>query len=151
MRDGDWLEAVIEHARATYPEECCGAILESASGPLVARRLTNIQNRLHAENPRHHPRDARTAYYIDPADLLALECDAERLRLRAIYHSHNDTGANFSKTDQRQASPLGEPLYPGVRYLVVSVIQGRVDDTALYAWQPESGNYELVPFDSLEE
>ena len=69
-----------------------------ASRPARFCPCRNIQDELHARIPQRHPRDARTAYFIDPKDLLAIG----RLRgARAtgsptIYHSHVDAGAYFS-------------------------------------------------------
>ena len=55
------LEAMLAHARATHPAECCGAVVE-VEGRDVVRRFTNIQDRLHAEDPVATPRGAETAY-----------------------------------------------------------------------------------------
>ena len=57
------------HAEEAYPEECCGVVLATPSGQLV-RRMTNVQNQLHAQDPVAHPRDARTAYDFDSRELL---------------------------------------------------------------------------------
>ena len=53
------LESMLAHARETHPEECCGAVLVEG-GRDVVRRFTNIQGRLHREDPATQPRDART-------------------------------------------------------------------------------------------
>jgi len=97
------------HCEKQYPDEACGVLLGPPSGPEVTdcRPCANIQNRLHAEDPRAHPRDARTAYRIDPRDLFDLTRDARDrgLAFKAIFHSHADVGAYFSDEDQRQAAP----------------------------------------------
>jgi proteasome lid subunit RPN8/RPN11 len=104
------LEEIYAHCRGTYPEEGCGVL----TGPVGRAAVTgvhpcaNIQNRLHAEDPDSHPRDARTAYRIDPRDLFDLT-RAVRDRgeeLKGIFHSHADVGAYFSDEDQRQAAPV---------------------------------------------
>jgi hypothetical protein len=47
-------------------------------------------------------------------------------------------GVYFSKEDQRQAlMDDGEPLWPGVRYLVVSVRSGNVDGASFFTWDQE--------------
>ena len=66
-----------------------------------------------------HPRDARTAYYIDPEDLLAIgRREGEGYRVATIYHSHIDIGAYFSPTDRQNALINGEPAYPDAVYVV---------------------------------
>ena len=144
-----WFRAIGEHALRCYPEECCGAIVARGEAGLVAVPCRNIQNHLHAADPAAHRRDARTAFQIDPADLMAIDRDPSTTALRAIYHSHTDAGAYFSETDQRQAAPLGEPLLPDVHYLVISVgVQG-LRETALYTWDDRLGCYAALPLESL--
>jgi adenylyltransferase/sulfurtransferase len=81
---------------------------------------------------------------MDSKALLSTLDENERLggTLYAIVHSHPDVGAYFSKEDQDMA--LGgsdEPLWPGVRYLVVSVRKGVVDASRLYTWDPDHHNF----------
>jgi proteasome lid subunit RPN8/RPN11 len=145
----DWLNQVHQHARSSYPEECCGAIMRSRTGGLRAQPLTNIQNHLHAADAFQHPRDARRAYTVDPAELLSLRLERGDEELAAIYHSHNDADAELSEVDRRQAAPGGRPWMSAVGQLVVSVREGQVEDTRLYAWQAASGDFEPVGLDSL--
>ena len=76
---------------------------------------------------------------MDPkAQFLAIDA-AERAggRLYAIVHSHPDAGAYFSNEDKAKAlDDGGEPLWPGVQYLVVLVRNGAVDAVRLYIWDP---------------
>jgi proteasome lid subunit RPN8/RPN11 len=93
-----------------------------------------------------YPRDARTAYYIDPKDLLRIG-DLERrgYEVAVIYHSHVDAGAYFSETDRRQAVVGGEPAYPGAVYVVTSVIGGKVDAAAAFRW--DAARRDFVPME----
>jgi proteasome lid subunit RPN8/RPN11 len=101
--------AMTAHCEKHYPEEACGLLV----GPPEGARATdcvpcaNVQGRLHAEDPSTHPRDARTAYRIDPRDLFELtrRVRDDGLSFKAIFHSHADVGAYFSDEDQRQAAP----------------------------------------------
>ena len=100
------LEALWAHAEAGYPEEVCGVLIGTAGGAILdeARRCENRQNALHAEDPLHYPRDARTAYMPSDADLLFISYSERTERpVRVIYHSHVDVGAYFSEEDKRQA------------------------------------------------
>ena len=70
-------------------------------------------------------------HYVTPRQKLLRALDAADQsggRLYAIAHSHPDVGAYFSKEDKDMALGGGsEPLWPGVRYLVISVRKGQVD------------------------
>lgn len=155
MKDGRVALTPEEYARveaqavAEYPGECCGVVLARGDGPadrlLLACR--NIQNDLHQKDPVRHPRDARTAYYIDPRDLLTIgRREAEGFRVATIYHSHIDTGAYFSETDKRNALVDGEPAYPGAVYLVVSVLAGRPAAANAFGWDPARRDFLPIEF-----
>jgi [CysO sulfur-carrier protein]-S-L-cysteine hydrolase len=129
------LAEIDRHAVEAYPDECCGAVL-SVAGSDSVRRIRNIQNRLHAEDPVGHPRNARTAYFMEPKELYELlrEVDEHARSVRFFYHSHPDHGAYFSEEDQARAVAWDEPAYPGTSYLVVSVVEGAVKDRLAVAW-----------------
>ena len=124
-------------AVAEYPAECCGVVM-TRSGAEPERLLLacrNIQNELHTKDPTRHPRDARTAYYIDPRDLIAMgRREAQGFKVLTIYHSHIDAGAYFSPTDKHNALINGEPAYPEAAYVVVSVMERRVAEAAVFRW-----------------
>jgi [CysO sulfur-carrier protein]-S-L-cysteine hydrolase len=135
-------------AVAEYPAECCGVVLARASTPeRLFLPCRNIQDELNRKDPERHPRNARTAYYIDPRDLLTIgRREAEGFRVATIYHSHIDTGAYFSETDKRNALVNGEPAYPDAIYVVVSVMGGRVDGANAFAWDAASRDFLPVGF-----
>lgn len=137
------------HAEATYPEECCGALLTDRDGNLRVWECRNIQNDLHSQDPAKHPRDARTAYYIDPQELLAVtrEADATGGEIRAFYHSHPDVGAYFSSEDRARAiiEDWDEPIYPDAAYLVLSVRNGVMDDAKAFVWDEQTRDYVEQP------
>lgn len=142
----DILATIFAHAAADYPNECCGAVwrvTEDGGERWEATRQTNVQNRLHAEDPRRYPRDARTAYTIDPKELLRMNRRAEEpgQHLALLYHSHPDHDAYFSKEDVAFAAPFGEPAYPGTAYLVVSVREGKVMDHKCFVWDTAQERY----------
>jgi len=129
------LEQIVRHARETYPAECCGLLLADANGGLRFQAIRNIAGT--TEGAATSGRGQRDGYVMDPKALLHALEPAERAggSLWAIVHSHPDVGAYFSPEDRRMA--LGEeqePLWPGVRYLVVSVRAGNVDGARLYTW-----------------
>jgi proteasome lid subunit RPN8/RPN11 len=135
------LEAINAQAVQEYPFEACGVILQSGEDRRLLR-CRNAQNELHARDPARHQRDARTAYYIDPKDLLRIgDLERQGFGVAVIYHSHVDAGAYFSDTDRRQAVVGGEPAYPGAIYVVTSVRGGRVDAVAAFRWDAASRDF----------
>ncbi|MFQ5898192.1 MAG: Mov34/MPN/PAD-1 family protein [Candidatus Methylomirabilia bacterium] len=154
-------------AEAEYPQECCGVILVGPGDKRLLLPFRNIQNEKHAQDPAHYPRDARTAYYADPQDVMKLmRLEPEGYRAVTFYHSHIDVGAYFSETDKRQAAPGGEALYPDAAYLVVSVVEHKVQgaegwlrrwlprllrrckvlEARAFRWDPARRDFAPVPF-----
>ncbi|MFL5319696.1 MAG: Mov34/MPN/PAD-1 family protein [Myxococcaceae bacterium] len=140
------LGPLLRHLEACYPNEGCGVILKGPGGFRVVP-LENVYDRYHAIDPEQFPRTARTAYLIDPRAWLKLSTEAEGRgeAVSHIVHSHADVGAYFSDEDKAMAAPEGQPLHPGVGYLVVAVNRGRVDNARLFQWA--SGSYFEVPIE----
>jgi adenylyltransferase/sulfurtransferase len=142
------LRAIARHAEQTYPAECCGLLLEDAGGKLRFEPIANVAGT--PQGAATSGRSQRDGYVMEPKALLdALEA-IERAggRLWAIVHSHPDVGAYFSKEDRSMALGGGDdPLWPGVRYLVVSVRAGSADAAHIYTWDDASRDFreEKVP------
>jgi proteasome lid subunit RPN8/RPN11 len=148
--DAKAMAAMRAHAEDAFPEECCGALFATQDGQML-RRMTNIQGALHAADPATHPRDARTAYQMDPRELFEVNRDADRpgWRILHFYHSHPSHGAYFSPTDRARAlwgDPTAdpEPAYPGVAYMVLSVYERVVRDVKAYAWNDDARDFEEI-------
>jgi proteasome lid subunit RPN8/RPN11 len=125
-----WPEAVSQevtrHLEAAYPLEGCGVILrEGGEGPCRVLPLRNV-----AGQPR-------TAYAFSPEEWLAvcLEADARGERVVCVFHSHVEAPATFSQEDRARAAPGGQPLLPGVFYLIGSVHRGCVVWVCEYEWR----------------
>jgi adenylyltransferase/sulfurtransferase len=131
------LAELYAHAEAGYPEEECGLIFVDESGRIETERCENRQNALHAEDPKHFPRDARTAYNLGAKDLFRLDRSLSSKRpVKIIYHSHVDVGAYFSAEDAAAAAPDGELLYP-VDYLVIDVTAQGARGAKLFCFTDE--------------
>jgi len=115
------MDAIVAQAEREFPFECCGFLIGDNSVEDV-RPIANIQNRMHAKDPAAFPRDARTAFLMEPKEHLAVmnEVDDRKLALRVVYHSHPDHDAYFSATDRAQACSFdpSEPDYPDTVYIV---------------------------------
>jgi proteasome lid subunit RPN8/RPN11 len=140
------LDEIERHAVESYPRECCGVVVGDGARERL-ERIENIQDRLHAEDPLAHPRDSRTAYFMDPQQLYAVlrAAECESFLIRIFYHSHPDHGAYFSEEDSARATAWDEPAYPGASYLVISVVGGRVVDRIAVRW--DAGRRGFVPED----
>jgi [CysO sulfur-carrier protein]-S-L-cysteine hydrolase len=114
------------HARAAWPNECCG---------LLVGTHDEIVTSFRARNERNSP----TSYRVAPQDHFAAIRHARALSLDVIgaYHSHPSSPPVPSTTDLLESVP-GEFLY---------LIFGR-DDTGIptaRAWRIAHGNFEPVP------
>jgi proteasome lid subunit RPN8/RPN11 len=146
------------HARAIYPEECCGFLLGPADHPDIdeARPCVNEQNRYHALDPQRFPRTAREAYYLGGKDLRFLLESLSSLRpVKIIYHSHPDVGAYFSAEDTRAAlgrepDATAEPQYP-VDHIVIDAQAERIAGAKLFRWSPVQRIFVQIDSYSSEE
>ena len=142
----DQLNEIHRHAVEEYPFECCGIVIGKVghNEKDVFFRCTNIQNKLHEKDPITYDRDARTAYNIDPKELMKIlrEVESKQLSIKVFYHSHPEHDAYFSEEDLRMALFDGEPNYPEAGYLVVSVYDKKIRDQVMFNWNPESKNFE---------
>ena len=141
----DMLEQVYAHAIEEYPAECCGMVFGSKNENALTRVRTcvNAQDKYHALDPETFPRKAKTAYFIEPIELLAIEKElsANEERVAVIYHSHIDVDAYFSEEDVRRAVSDGDPIYPGTAYLVLSVVDGKIATEKTFYWDPEQKSF----------
>jgi adenylyltransferase/sulfurtransferase len=135
------LERCFAHGAQAYPHEGCGVL----SGPTLGdgvdawHPIANILDRMHAEDSQRYPRTAADGYFMDPAEMLRLEraLAKEQRKVKVIVHSHVEVGAYFSQEDKTRALWAGEPLLPGVAYLVCGIKAGRPDG-AILAWFDEA-------------
>lgn len=124
----DQLEAIRQHGKADYPNECCGILLGHADGarkeireviPLKNLRLdpARAQEVLPLESPGRE--SERNRFLIDPLEQLHVERGARERSLEVLgyYHSHPDAPARPSVYDREHA-------WPWYSYIIVSVEKG---------------------------
>ena len=140
------LDKIHAHAIAEFPYECCGIILSDGDQEFV-RECRNIQNARHAEDSETYSRDARTAYEIDPNDLIRVhkESETENRPIKSFYHSHPDHDAYFSAKDKEDAMLWGEPAHPDADYIVISIYNRTINTTRAYAWREAETDFTEVP------
>src|SRR6185369_13266173 len=76
--------AMVKHARASYPNECCGAMLGTTDGETKL-----VRESIALENAFEGDKAARE----------------RNMDLIGIYHSHPDCDAYFSQTDLQNSCP----------------------------------------------
>jgi proteasome lid subunit RPN8/RPN11 len=138
------LNELRSHALEARPEECCGLLVGDAPGRFdAAHRCRNDMTRLHRQDPVTWPRDGTKAFHMNEIDYLRVRDQAEAAgrSVTGVYHSHVDAPAYFSELDQRYAR---QPLFPFPEacHLVLSVVEGRVRETALFHVDATTGGIE---------
>lgn len=109
--------AIRDHGRATYPDECCGALLGRDGQVTLTHALPNTTE----EGPRRR-------FLVRPDDYREAErqAAARQLDLLGFYHSHPDHPARPSQFDLDHA-------WPSFSYVIVSVIGG--EPGAMTSWR----------------
>jgi proteasome lid subunit RPN8/RPN11 len=123
------LQALIDHARAEYPNEMCGVIVGDRPASGGGRPLRWEATRNRAASPLR--------YEIHPDDLLRLTIETEDAgeEFWAIVHSHTHSPARPSQTD------VGLAFYPDAIFLLVSLAE---DEPAAAAWRIVEGQIHPV-------
>ena len=116
---------MVSHARSTYPNECCGAMLGSIDG---GEKVVRVAVAL--ENVFEGAQAAR--YELRPQDLIAADAEARRqgMDLIGVFHSHPDCDAYFSKTDLENSCPW-------YSFVVLSIKQGELDHANSFLPDPD--------------
>jgi proteasome lid subunit RPN8/RPN11 len=139
-----WPAAVVDemrrHARATYPDECCGFLLGPPTGD-GAKGSRDVIAVVPAANEFGGER--RRRFLIRPEELRAAEARAEArgLAVRGFYHSHPDNPATPSQFDQEHA-------WPWYLYVVLSVTATDVPAVGAFELDPEATAFRAVPWEA---
>ena len=115
--NGDVASAIRNHARETYPNECCGVLIGRAGEVMEAFPLPNSTE----EGPRRR-------FLVRPSDYQKAEARASAVAgdLLGFYHSHPDHPAEPSQYDLDHA-------WPSLSYVIVSVSNG--EPGAMRSWR----------------
>ncbi|MGF1731700.1 Mov34/MPN/PAD-1 family protein [Photobacterium kasasachensis] len=108
---------VIKHAETSYPHECCGFIIGTASIDQSGDIQASGSYYLPCLNEKNENRERR--FLIDPLAYQDAEdkADSEGLSIISIVHSHPDHPDIPSEFDRVHA-------WPGLSYIIVSVCNG---------------------------
>lgn len=126
MLSPDTIAAIVAHARAAAPQECCGILVGKGD---------RVEQAVAARNIASQP---LTRFLIEPRDHLAALRESRRRGLDVVgfYHSHPRSGALPSETD------LAEASYPDHLFLIVGLAP-EPPDVRLYRYT--SGNFLPLP------
>lgn len=119
------LEFIKQHAKSTYPYECCGFIYGTDDGE--NRSVHHVEK---ASNSRDG--DQRRRFEISVEEYLHAERQAAHLGydLIGIYHSHPDHPSEPSEHDRNQAVPF-------FSYVIASVKNGTPGTTQSWRLQED--------------
>lgn len=133
------VQALIDHARAGYPNEACGLVIGDRPAADGGRPLRFEATANKAASPYR--------YEIDPVDLyrLSVATDDADETFWAIVHSHTHTPAVPSPTD------IGLAFYPDALYVLVSLADDQADPgtgtPSVRAWRILDGAVHEVALD----
>ena len=115
----DILQKILDHARASYPHECCGILLGKMTSP------KRIMDAVKAENTNKER--AVDRYEMNPDELLRIEREARQagLEVVGVYHSHPDHPSSPSEFDRQRG-------WPEYSYIIVAVKGGA--ETEARSW-----------------
>lgn len=132
------LQFIMNHARSTYPEECCGFLLGTDSDGRRIHRALAVQN--------VNQGSRRNRFNINPMELVRADKEARLLKLDliGIYHSHPDAPAQPSQVDLENA-------WPWYTYLVVSVQNGAPSDMAAWFLTEDRSTFHLDDLRVIED
>jgi len=130
-------EAIRAHGEETYPHECCGVFLGTASADQI-----QVSEIVRAGNTRLDSLHNR--YNIDPGELIKIQRQARNkgLDIVGFYHSHPDHPAMWSSTD------FAEAHWYGCAYSITSVDKGKANLTN--AWVLTGSSEEDKKFETIE-
>ena len=124
------LAAMEAHARAAYPEECCGLLIGRKDADARVVEMSR-------QTPNVHPSHRQTRYTIDSRAILAVEQEFHgETRLVGIYHSHPQYPAKPSEFDTQRA-------WPWYAYVILAVVRGEPGDAT--AWEFDEASREFRP------
>ncbi len=140
------LLALQDHARATYPDECCGFLLARESTEAATEVAAGSREIVRIEPaPNDFDGERRRRFLLRPDELRGAEARAAERQevVVGFYHSHPDHPARPSLFDQEHA-------WPWYTYLVVRVTARGAGDVGAFELDPLSREFREVPFATAE-
>jgi proteasome lid subunit RPN8/RPN11 len=127
------------HGVATYPHECCGAMLgRDGDGEREVVDLLPLANR-RDDSPRNR-------FEVTPDDVRLAEKTAREKKMELIgwYHSHPDAPARPSDYDRNHA-------WPWYSYVIVSIQKGEPVDMTSWRLHDDREAYDPEAIETVKE
>ena len=124
-------EQIRAHGVATYPHECCGALLGRDAGGAGAREVLALFPLVNRRDDSPRNRFSVSAEDVIVADKKARE---QGIEIIGWFHSHPDHPAQPSKYDRDHA-------WPWYSYVIVSVQQGVAQEMASWRLSDDRGDF----------
>lgn len=127
--ESDPADVISRHLEAVYPNEGCGFFFGKQGKPRIVTEALIIKNVKKG--------DQRRRFEINPLDFVKAEKYAleNSLDLLGVFHSHPNHPAIPSEHDRIQAMPY-------FSYLIVSVMEGKVEKTTSWRLNDENRQFE---------
>ena len=136
------LDEIREHARATYPLECCGALVGRAGeGHVQSREVVRVAP---LENLW---RDGSRRRYFIPSDTVRVveqEAEEDGFEVVGFYHSHPDHPPHPSAFDREYA-------WPWYTYLIVAARRDAVGPVRAWRLAHDRSSFDEEELTILEE
>jgi proteasome lid subunit RPN8/RPN11 len=125
------VKAIRDHGAATYPQECCGALL----GRVGAEGERTVAEAWPLPNVADSGRERR--FRIEAADYMRSEARAaaQGVGLLGFYHSHPDAPARPSLEDLAHA-------WPNLDYVIVSIERGQPQDMSCWRLRDDRSGFD---------
>ncbi|MBV71707.1 MAG: hypothetical protein CMH52_10240 [Myxococcales bacterium] len=117
--ESNLIDGMIKHAETCYPMEAAGVLVRGENGPALIPEVTQ-------QDP--------TQFHLKAATIITA---SESGDIVGFYHSHPDGTTALSVQDTRSMRIGGRPSWPGLTWLVLSVINGRCVDMCAYMWNSD--------------
>ena len=120
------LDVIRRHGAATFPDECCGALIERAGTIVVALALQNTTDE-----------GARRRFRIGPDGYRKADAFARAAgwTLAGFYHSHPDEPARPSQYDLDHA-------WPNLAYVILGVNAGVPGDVTVWHLRDDRSGFD---------
>lgn len=124
----DIFDQIIEHAKDSYPDECCGIMIGT---DMKGKKVLYVHR---AENT--NTERSKDRYIISPTEIFLMDKEArgQGLDIVGFYHSHPDHPNEPSQTDRE----WGQPKYS---YVIVSVKGGETAEARCWTFDDDKSPF----------
>jgi len=123
------VRVIEDHARETFPEECCGFLLGRPGERKEVDEVERTRNVVETDRERR--------YVIEPREILRVDREAREVgrEILGFYHSHPNHPARPSPFDESHAT------WPGYSYVILSIVDMNPNDLRSWVLEKEGGPF----------